>query len=110
MHDPEKPDVKAKFAPDYFVPSGMFFERVGGAMPDGAGRPIGFADFAGKVLKSELRTNAAGSGKFWWALVQTYGGSTVDVVMDPATVSSDPAVGSIVTGRFWLSARLVSPP
>jgi len=96
----------AKFASTFFIPTGMFFEKTGGAMPDGAARPVAYADFAGKVIKSELRTNAIGKGQFWWALVETYKGSTVDVVMDPSSVKSDPIPGSFIAGRFWLTARL----
>jgi hypothetical protein len=105
----DRPGATVRFAPDYFIPSGMMFERVGGAMPDAATRPTAYADFAGKVLKAELKTNAAGGGRFWWALVRTYGGATVDVVIDPATVADPPAPGAIVSGRFWLSARLAPP-
>ena len=104
-----KPGSKVHLAPDYFIPSGSFFEKVGGAMPDGAFRPVAYADFAGKVVKSDLLTNVVGGGKFWRAVVTTYRGSTFDIVMDPRTVSRDPVVGSIITGRFWLSARLSAP-
>jgi hypothetical protein len=100
-------EAKIQFAPNFFIPSGMFLASVGGAIPEGSSRPTAYADFAGAVLKSELRTNDAGKGRFWWALVRTYGGATVDVVIDPKTIRTEPKVGSIVTGRFWLSARLV---
>ena len=101
------PDRKVKFASNYFIPSGMFFEHVGGAMPDNAKMPIAYADFAGTVLRSELRTNVVGQKKFWWALVKTYDDATIDVVMDPSTIAKDPAPGTIVTGRFWLSAHAI---
>lgn len=107
----ERPGATVRFAPDYFIPSGMFVESAGGAMPAGAQRPTAYADFAGKVLKAELRANKVGAAKFWWALVETYAGATVDVVMDPTTlVGPPPQPGSIVTGRFWLSARLAPTP
>ena len=107
----EKDQAKAKvrFASTFFIPSGLFAQDQGGALSDD-GRPTAYADFAGKVLKAELRANKAGDGKFWWALVETYGGATVDVVMDPGTIRRDPKPGSIVTGRFWLSARLAPAP
>jgi hypothetical protein len=103
----EKDQAKAKvrFASTFFIPTGLLAESVGGTLT-GDGRPTAYADFAGKVLKAELRANKAGDGKFWWALVETYGGATVDVVMDPRTIRRAPAPGAIVTGRFWLSARL----
>lgn len=101
-------DHKLKYAPNFFIPSGMFFGKVGGAMPDDAKRPIAYADFAGTVLKAELRSNAG--GKFWWALVKTYTGQTIDVVMDPRTIAQEPKPGWIVSGRFWLSAHVVPTP
>lgn len=106
----KKGGTKAVLAANYFIPSGMFFQKVGGAMPDGAKRPESYADFAGKVLKAEFKTNSAGSKAFWWALVETYQGATIDVVIDPASISLSPKAGSVVSGRFWLSARATSDP
>jgi hypothetical protein len=97
---------KVQFAANYFIPSGMFLKSAGGEMADGSSRPVGYADFAGKVLKSELRTNHSGSGNFWWALVQTYDGATIDVVADPTTLRDAPKTGAIMAGRYWLTARL----
>jgi hypothetical protein len=95
------------FAADYFVPSGSFNPEVGGAADElGA---TAYADFAGTILKSELRTNGAGHGRFWWALVKTYGEMTVDVVLDPSTVKQKLKPGMVVSGRFWLSGRVQSP-
>jgi len=95
---------KIKFAANYFVPSGMFFQKAGGTMEDDAKHPSPDADFAGTVLKAEQRANSLG-GKFWWTTVKTYDGAIFDVVMDPASINESPKTGSIVTGRFWLSAR-----
>jgi hypothetical protein len=100
-----QPNEKVKFAANYFVPSGMFFERVGGAMEDGAKRPSPIADFAGTILKAELRTNSLGK-KFWWTSVKTYGGALFDVVIDPASIEDSPEPGAVISGRFWLSARV----
>ncbi len=101
-----KKHSKIMFSPEFFVPSGTFYEKVGGAMPDNAKRPVSYADLAGKVLKSDLRTNSAGTRQFWWATVATYDGATMDVVMDPRSVTVKPVPGSIITGRFWLTARV----
>jgi hypothetical protein len=100
-----KPDVKVRFAANYFIPTGLFNESAGGA--GGVEGPTAYADFAGKVLKAERRTNKAGSKEFWWALVQTYGDARIDVVLDPATIDRVPKPGAIISGRFWLSARAV---
>lgn len=102
-----KAGVKYSFAANMFIPSGTFFEKVGGAMPDDAKHPVPYADFAGAVLKADLRTNSAGGGKFWAVLARTYGGATVDVVIDPASIQIEPKPGYIVSGRFWLTGRIV---
>jgi hypothetical protein len=104
----KKDGSKIVFAANHFIPSGTFTAEMGG-MAD-AERPKAYADFAGTVLKSELRTNAAGRGRFWWALVRTYGDYTIDVVLDPAQVKLTPTPGTVVSGRFWLSGRLVAGP
>jgi hypothetical protein len=96
---------KAVFAANYFIPSGSFFESAGGAMPNGSKQPAAYADFAGTVLASELRGNTHG-GKFWHASVKTFAGAIFDVVLDPASLALDPKPGTIVSGRFWLSARV----
>lgn len=104
-----KAGFKVQFAPDMFIPTGMFFEKAGGAMPDDAQQPVPYADFAATVLKAELRSNGAGGGRFWALLARTYGGATVDVVIDPASIKVEPKPGYIVTGRFWLTGRIVAP-
>lgn len=95
------------FASEYFIPSGMFDEKVGGAA--GKDGPAAYADFAGTVLKSELRTNSTGRGRFWWALVDAYGDMTIDVVLDPSTVKQAIEPGMVISGRFWLSGRVRTP-
>jgi hypothetical protein len=102
----KKPDVKVQFAADFFIPTGMFTTAMGGKADDGG--PTGHADFAGTVLKAERRHNDNGGGDFWWALVKTYAGATIDVVLDGRTVPRDIKVGNIVTGSFWLSAHVSS--
>lgn len=96
------------FASNHFIPSGAFTPEMGGMAKED--RPTPYADFAGTVVKSQLRTNAAGRGSFWWALVRTYGDCTIDIVFDPHQVKLAPAPGTVVSGRFWLSGRLVAEP
>jgi hypothetical protein len=103
-------DAKVANAENHFIPSGMFFEKVGGAMPDDAKRPVAYADLAATILKCERKTNVQGGGSFWWALVKAYDGATIDVVLDPRSVDGDLKVGEIVAGRFWLSGRIVNQP
>jgi hypothetical protein len=97
------------FAPNFFVPSGMFLKSAGGEMPDKGSRPIAYADFAGTVIKAELRDNHTGRGTFWWAVVRTYADATIDVVLDPRTVDGAIKPGELLSGRFWLSAHVIPP-
>jgi hypothetical protein len=106
----EEQGVKAVLAANYFIPSGLFFEHVGGAMPDDAKHPVAYADLAGTIVQCATKTNSSGPGSFWWALIKSYDGMTLDVVLDPAELHEDPKPGEIITGRFWLSARLAGSP
>lgn len=96
------------FASNYFIPSGMFAPGDGPKLK-AAKRPTADAMFAGKVLKAERRHNQAGGGDFLWALVETYGGATIDVLIDPGSLPAPPPVGSILEGEFWLSGRVAAP-
>ncbi|HYW16442.1 MAG TPA: hypothetical protein VE891_09860 [Allosphingosinicella sp.] len=104
----KKNGVKVAFAANHFIPSGMFNAESGGKADSDA--PTAYADLAGTVLKSEFRSNSIGGGRFWWALVRTHGGHTIDVVLHPSQVKLKPAPGAVVSGRFWLTGRLVSQP
>ncbi|HLL31477.1 MAG TPA: hypothetical protein VK403_10810 [Allosphingosinicella sp.] len=104
----KKEGAQIAFAANHFIPSGLFTAEAGGKAD--SERPTAYADFAGTVLKSELRTNSTGGGRFWWALVRTYGDYTIDVVLHPSQVKLKPARGTVVSGRFWLTGRLVSQP
>jgi hypothetical protein len=104
----KKDGAKVVFAANHFIPSGSFTAEMGGMA--GPERPTAYADLAGTVLKSQLRTNAAGRGRFWWALVRTYGDYTIDIVLDPTQVKLAPTPGTVVSGRFWLTGRLMAEP
>ena len=97
---------RAIFADKFFIPSGMFLESVGGSATSEG--PASDADFAGTVIKAERRTNSVGGGTFWWALVRTYNDALIDVVLAPDTVPNPIKAGSIISGHFWLSARLAT--
>ena len=83
-----------------FIPSGLLSP---------AGEPIdppeSHALLAGHVLEAEERRNAVTGHPFWWALVETIGG-TYDVVIDPALLPALPRAGNVLSGWFWLSGRL----
>ncbi len=97
--------VKVQFAPDFFIPIGSFLREQGGMADEG---PTAYAALAGTVLKAELRSNGATTGHFWWTLLRTYGGITIDVVIDPRSIRSEIKPGAVVTGDFWLSGRVAT--
>jgi hypothetical protein len=68
-------------------------------------RPI--ASFAGEVKDFELKTNKLSNEMFCWFLVETLGGE-IDIVVDPKFVTSEPQIGGIVSGTFWLSGRVIA--
>lgn len=92
-----------KFAAKSFVPIGIF-------QPDGSedsinsSRPIG--QFTGEIKEFDFVTNSVSGEKFYSFLVDTFGGE-VDVVADPKLIPSEPQIGGIVSGQFWLSGRLI---
>lgn len=92
------------FEPRSFIPSGLISPE---------GRPIDppepHALFVGGVLEAEERRNTVTGVPFWWALVETVGG-TFDVVIDPALVKDPPQAGNVLSGWFWLSGRVRVPP
>jgi hypothetical protein len=51
--------------------------------------------------------NVISGAQYWWALVDTLGG-TFDVVIDPALLPDQPRAGNVVSGWFWLSGRFLT--
>lgn len=92
-------DKKAKFAANHFIPSGMF--------TTGGEGPTAHALFAGKIIESELRRNERGKSNYWWILVRTYDDALINVVADPSQLRARPVAGDVLSGSFWLTARLV---
>lgn len=86
-----------------FIPSGLFSPDAGLIEP-----PEAYAIFTGHVLQAEMKRNELTDRSFWWALVESYGGS-FDVVIDPEILEAEPKVGGVVSGSFWLSGRLLEP-
>jgi len=85
-----------------FIPSGLI-------SPDGEPRnpPEPHALIAGHVLEASVRVNAVSGMPYWWALVDTVGG-TFDVVIDPELLPEPPRAGNVLAGWFWLSGRLLT--
>ena len=94
--------VSPAFAVESLIPSGLF--HVGGAakVP-----PRAEAILSGTVEAAAVRANPTSGREFLWARVRTYG-ARLEIVADPSLTSIPPGVGSIVSGTFWLSGRILS--
>jgi len=86
-------------ASESLIPSGLFF-------PGGDERTPATAEaiFQGTVEATGMRRNGATGHEFIWARVRTYG-ARLEVVADPSLAARPPAVGDILGGTFWMSAR-----
>jgi hypothetical protein len=85
-----------------FIPSGIISPSGEPVTP-----PESHALIAGQVIEAEERRNTVTGQPFWWALIETLGG-TYDVVIDPSLLSNPIAAGNVIAGWFWLSGRLQS--
>ena len=83
-----------------FIPSGLFTPAGEPVTP-----PEPHALIAGHVLEAEARQNWVSGTSFWWALLDTVGG-TFDVVIDPELLEHGVQPGNLLSGWFWLSGRL----
>lgn len=87
------------------IPSGMFAPG-GGAAGDWGVTPR--ALISGTVRSAERLVNALTGLEFVHVFVESYAAITYDIVVDPADLDDPPAVGTIVSGQFWLSCRRVA--
>jgi hypothetical protein len=83
-----------------FVPSGLISPSGEPVTP-----PESHALVAGHVIEAAPRMNSVTGHPYWWALVDTIGG-TFDVVVDPPLLTGPIRPGNIVSGWFWLSGRV----
>lgn len=93
---------ETQFAPNFFIPSGLFVGEGGGA-------PQPYALFAGTILQHRQRTNATTSQTFHHFEVETLGG-VFDVVAENELVAQSeqtPCIGGILSGEFWMSGRVL---
>jgi hypothetical protein len=89
-----------KFAPGFFIPSGLF--KFGEETTE----PLeARAIFSGHVLRCAILTNPVTGIRFRWARVRHYGGE-MDVVADSEDVEGEIVEGGMIAGTFWLSGRL----
>jgi hypothetical protein len=91
-----------KFASRSFIPSGTFTPRGGATEP-----PDAFGIFTGHVLEAATKNNRRTGAPFYWALVDTLGG-TFDVVIDPELLPHPPRPGDILFGSFWFSGTFTT--
>ena len=84
------------------IPSGLF--PVSSA--DGYGRPRAAAIFTGRVLEVRAERNARGGAAFFHLVVRTFG-MDIDVAVSPTAIEGPtPAPGMVISGSFWMVARL----
>ena len=87
-----------------FIPSGLISPAGEPVTP-----PEPHALISGHVVEAGERRNAVTGEPFWWALLETVGG-TFDVVIDPSILSAPVRPGNVLSGWFWLSGRLQTGP
>lgn len=92
------------FAPKSFIPSGLISPSGEPVSP-----PEAHALISGIVIEADERHNAITGNPFFWALLDTVGG-TYDAILDPDLLASRPSPGNVLSGWFWLSGRIVLPP
>jgi hypothetical protein len=68
--------------------------------------PEAHAIFTGHIAASSIKTSDLTGANYFWALVDSLG-AIFDVVIDPEICTTEPQVGGVLTGSFWLSARLM---
>jgi hypothetical protein len=68
----------------------------------------GLTVVAGRVVRSERRTNPSGRRDFIWALLEVDGGK-IDVLLDPDLHDVPLDEGALCRGAYWLSGRLAPP-
>ena len=85
-----------------FIPSGLI--SPGG---EPLNPPEPHALIAGHVIDAAVCVNAISGLQYWWALLDTVGG-TFDVVIDPELLAAPPRPGNVLAGWFWLSGRLLT--
>jgi hypothetical protein len=89
------------FSSQSFIPSGLFSPEGSSTEPPGS-----MAIFTGHVAATTAKTNSLTGAKYYWARVDTLGGS-FDVVIDPVLCDAAPVVGGVLSGSFWLCGRLI---
>lgn len=88
-----------------FIPSGLYSFTEAGE-PVERDPPQAHAIIAGRITEWQKRRNGFTGEEFYCFVVESFGGF-VDIVADPSLIKTDPVVGGIVKGSFWLSGKIV---
>lgn len=94
----ELQDFEPKLAAESFIPTGLFNSDK---------QETADAIIIGHVLETKKIINSYTGLTFYWARIKTLGGE-MDVVADPEVLIGNLTVGSVLSGTFWLSGRIVS--
>lgn len=98
-------DQDTKAAERSFIPSGLFsIDEDGEAVEQDP--PQAHAIITGTITDCQRRKNVFTGADFYFFVIESFGGFA-DIVADPALVKSEPQIGGIVKGSFWLSGKLV---
>jgi hypothetical protein len=107
----EAQDRVPQFAPQAFVPVGMFAAAAGGESADDESRdagepPSSAALLTGEVVEHAILTNETSGRPFHWLLVRSFA-ADFDIVADPEVVSGEIVGGATVEVACLLFGRLL---
>ncbi|EPR68180.1 hypothetical protein [Cyclobacterium qasimii] len=94
-----------KWAAQSFVPSGLFSSNANLDLSLAVAAGL----ISGTIKESDKKRNDLTGQEFQWMLVDTLGGE-IDVVADLELFSTDPQVGGLIQGQFWLTGQLLKLP
>lgn len=89
----------SQWAVQSFVPSGSFNSDLDADL-------LPYALLSGYVKEVELRKNEITGAEFYWLFVDSLSAS-YDVVVDAQLLSTEPRVGGIISGNFYLSGKIL---
>lgn len=96
----------AMFAAQSFIPTSRFRDNTG---EDGE---ISIAEcmFTGIVGEYKRLTNHFTNEPFYWLEVESFGGAFDVVASQSHFAESEPIVGGVISGTFWLSGKILGEP
>lgn len=97
-------DTDIQLASRLFIPTGLFANNQ---TPTASPQPLGM--ILGIIKSFEKRQNNLTQQTFYWLIIDTYGGE-IDIVADTNLLPTDPQIGGVVQGQFWLSGQIVGVP